>query len=298
MFILRKPSWALPERQATPETLFLSRRQWLAGAVAAGAVMALPQRAKADLAITPEDLAANYNNFVEFGSTKQIQRAAQKLITDPWSIKLDGLFEQPQTLGFDDLIKRLPQEERVYRFRCVEGWSMVVPWRGFPLKALIDLARPLAGAKYLRLETFVNASMAPGQRQIWYPWPYIEGLAMGEAAHDLAFIATGAYGKPLAKQMGAPLRLVVPWKYGFKSIKSIVRITATDQRPTTFWMATGPGEYGFWANVNPDKPHPRWSQATERVLGSERRVPTQLYNGYGEYVAGLYRDLAAEKLFM
>ena len=298
MHIIRNPAWALPERQATPEALVLSRRQWLTGAVAAGAVAIMPGRARADLAVTPEDFATSYNNFFEFGTSKQIQRAAQKLVTDPWSVKLDGMVEQPLTLAFDDIVKRLPQEERVYRFRCVEGWSMVVPWRGFPLKALVDLARPLAGAKYLRFETFVNADMAPGQRQIWYPWPYVEGLSIAEAAHDLAFIATGAYGKPLPKQMGAPLRLVVPWKYGFKSIKSIVRITATDKMPNTFWMASGPSEYGFWANVNPDKPHPRWSQATERVLGTDRRVPTQLYNGYADQVAGLYRDLAGEKLFM
>lgn len=298
MHIIRKPAWALSESRATPESLVMSRRHWLATALATGVMASLPGRARADLAVTPEDLATNYNNFYEFGTSKQIQRAAQKLITDPWSVKLDGMVEQPQTLAFDDIVKRLPQEDRTYRFRCVEGWSMVVPWRGFPLKALIDLARPLASAKYLRFETFVNAEQAPGQRQIWYPWPYVEGLTVAEAAHELAFVATGVYGKPLPKQMGAPLRLVVPWKYGFKSIKSIVRITATDKMPNTFWMASGPSEYGFWANVNPEKPHPRWSQASERVLGTDQRIPTQLYNGYAEQVSGLYRDLAAEKLFM
>lgn len=175
---------------------------------------------------------------------------------------------------------------------------MVIPWSGFPVRALVDFAQPQSGAKYLRMETFVRPKEAGGQRQFWYPWPYVEGLTMAEAANDLAFIGTGAYGKPMPKQMGAPLRLVVPWKYGFKSIKSIVRFTFTDQRPKTFWEAIGPDEYGFWANVNPEVAHPRWSQATEEVIGVGKRIPTQIYNGYGEFVADLYRDLPDEKLFM
>ena len=174
---------------------------------------------------------------------------------------------------------------------------MAVPWSGFPLSALVELARPLGSARYLRMETFTNAEMAPGQRQSWYPWPYIEGLTMAEATNELAFIATGLYGKPMPRQNGAPLRLAVPWKYGFKSVKSIVRFTFTDERPVTFWEAIQASEYGFWANVNPEVPHPRWSQATERVLGSDQRVPTQLFNGYGEYVAHLYRGLGGERLF-
>lgn len=176
---------------------------------------------------------------------------------------------------------------------------MTVPWTGFPLKALVAFAQPKSGAKYLRMETFMRPSEASGQRQFWYPWPYVEGLTMAEATNELAFVVTGAYGKPVPKQMGAPLRLATPWKYGFKSIKSIVRFTFTDQRPKTFWEAIAPDEYGFWANVNPAVAHPRWSQATEEVIGSGgRRVPTLIYNGYGEFVADLYKDKAGEKLFM
>lgn len=175
---------------------------------------------------------------------------------------------------------------------------MVVPWTGFPLKALVDFARPLSRATYLRMETFMDPDTGPGQRQFWYPWPYVEGLTMAEATHELAFLATGLYGEPLPKQNGAPLRLAVPWKYGFKSIKSIVRFTFTDERPRTFWEEIAPHEYGFWANVNPEVPHPRWSQARERVLGTSEMVPTLLFNGYAEWVADLYRGLDGERLFM
>ena len=175
---------------------------------------------------------------------------------------------------------------------------MVVPWSGFPVSALVNLAKPLSGAKYLQMVTFLDKSMAPGQKEFWWPWPYTEGLTMAEATHHLAFIATGIYGKAMPKQNGSPLRLAVPWKYGFKSIKSIVKFTFTDQRPTTFWEKITPREYGFWANVNPEVDHPRWSQATERVLGTNKRVPTLLYNGYGEFVAGLYKGMDDEKLFM
>ena len=174
---------------------------------------------------------------------------------------------------------------------------MAVPWSGFPLKALVDFARPLGSAKYLRMETFQNPEVAAGQKQTWYPWPYVEGLTLAEATNELAFIATGIYGKPMPKQNGAPLRLAVPWKYGFKSIKSIVRFTFTDQRPVSFWEEVAGREYGFWANVNPDVPHTRWSQATERVLGTNERVPTTIYNGYAEFVAHLYANLQGERLF-
>ena len=175
---------------------------------------------------------------------------------------------------------------------------MTVPWSGFPLKALVDLARPLGSAKYLRMETFHGADMAPGQRSGWYPWPYAEGLTLAEATNELAFIATGLYGQPMPRQNGAPLRLAVPWKYGFKSIKSIVRFTFTEERPKTFWEVVQPAEYGFWANVNPEVAHPRWSQAEERVLGTKERVPTQLFNGYAEFVAGLYENTPTDRLFM
>jgi sulfoxide reductase catalytic subunit YedY len=248
--------------------------------------------------LSEERLVTTYNNFYEFGSHKQISKAAQALPVRPWTVTLDGMVEQERTLEIDDLIRQMPLEERVYRHRCVEAWSMAVPWSGFPLRALVELARPLGSARYLRMETFLDPDTASGQKQFWYPWPYVEGLTMAEATHELAFIATGLYGKPIAKQNGAPLRLAVPWKYGFKSIKSIVRFTFTDARPKSFWEEIQGAEYGFWANVNPEVPHPRWSQAMETPLGSPIKVPTVLFNGYGEFVADLYKGLESEPLFM
>jgi sulfoxide reductase catalytic subunit YedY len=208
------------------------------------------------------------------------------------------MVEKRQTVDIDTLLKKMPLEERVYRMRCVEAWSMAVPWSGFAMKALVDFARPLSTAKYVHMETFHDKGMAPGHKQFWYPWPYVEGLTIDEATNELAFIATGLYGKPIPRQNGAPLRLAVPWKYGFKSIKSIVRFHFTDKRPKTFWETVQGAEYGFWANVNPMVNHPRWSQASERVLDTGRRVPTLIYNGYGEFVADLYKDKPGEKLFM
>jgi methionine sulfoxide reductase catalytic subunit len=188
-------------------------------------------------------------------------------------------------------------EERLYRHRCVEAWSMAIPWSGFPLAKLVELAQPLGSAKYLRMETFLDRETAPGQRAVWYPWPYVEGLTIPEATNELAFLVTGAYGKPVSKSQGAPLRLAVPWKYGFKSIKSIVRFNFTDQRPKTFWEALQAQEYGFWANVNPQVPHPRWSQASEELIGIGERRPTLLFNGYADYVANLYQGLESERLW-
>jgi sulfoxide reductase catalytic subunit YedY len=207
------------------------------------------------------------------------------------------MVEKPMQLGIDDLLKRVQLEERLYRHRCVEAWSMAVPWTGFPLKALVDMARPLAGATYLRMETFHDAKVAPGQKQFWYPWPYTEGVTMAEATNELAFLVTGMYGKPVPRQDGAPLRLALPWKYGFKSVKSIVKFNFTDKRPVTFWQKLEESEYGFWANVNPEVPHPRWSQASERVLGLDERRPTLLFNGYGEHVAALYDGIRGERLY-
>jgi sulfoxide reductase catalytic subunit YedY len=201
-------------------------------------------------------------------------------------------------IGIDDLLKRMPLEERLYRHRCVEAWAMAVPWSGFPLAKLVELAKPLSSASYLQMQTFLDASVASGQRQVWYPWPYTEGLTLAEATNELAFLVTGAYGKPLPKSMGAPLRLAAPWKYGFKSIKSIVRFTFTSERPRGFWERLQGSEYGFWANVNPEAPHPRWSQASESLLGTDERRPTQLFNGYAEYVAQLYKGLDRERLWV
>ena len=207
------------------------------------------------------------------------------------------MVEKEMELGVDDLFKKVRFEERLYRFRCVEAWSMALPWTGFPMADLVRLARPKAGVKFVVMETFKDPEMARGQRQFWYPWPYVEALTLEEATNELAFIGTGAFGKPMPKQMGAPLRLVVPWKYGFKSIKSIVRFTFTDKRPKTFWEKVQPREYGFWANVNPEVDHPRWTQATEKPLGKSKRVKTLLYNGYAEQVAHLYKDIKGEQLF-
>lgn len=317
MFIRTRRGWEIPEREATPESAFLNRRRLIAGAgsIGVGGLLASGARAQdadkthdlypgkrnekyaLDREVTPEAINANYNNFYEFGAFKRVATEAQRLRTRPWTVKIDGMVEQKLELGIDDIVRRMPIEERLYRHRCVEAWSMAVPWSGFPLKALIDLARPLSSAKYVEFKTFLDPNMAPGQRQTWYPWPYTEGVTIEEAANELSFLVTGAYGKPLLKQFGAPIRLALPWKYGFKHIKSIVQISLTDKRPKSYWEALQESEYGFWANVNPEVPHPRWSQATEEVLGTSKRVPTQLFNGYGEYVAHLYKGLEKERLW-
>ncbi len=321
MLIKRLKGWEIPESQATPEYVFRDRRRFLtASALTIGAAsLGLAGGAQAEDAdpsaglypaqrnlrfrldrdITNEKVSTTYNNFYEFGSSKTIWPAAQKLPIRPWEIKIDGMVEKPMTLGIDDLLKQAQLEERLYRHRCVEAWSMAVPWTGFPMKRLIEIAKPLSSAKYVKMETFNRPDVAPGMKASWYPWPYTEGLTIEEANNDLTLIATGIYGKPLPKQMGAPIRLVTPWKYGFKSVKSIVRVNFTDQRPKTFWEALQASEYGFWANVNPKVPHPRWSQATEEVIGTNgNRVPTQLFNGYGEFVADLYTGKDNEKLWM
>jgi sulfoxide reductase catalytic subunit YedY len=318
MHIIRRRGWEMPESAATPEHVFLNRRQWLAGGASAslaGTGLITPAVAqwvdpsaslypakrneafRLDREVTTEEVNTNYNNFYEFGSSKRVGQAAKALKTRPWTVKIDGLVEQPVELGIDDILKRVTLEERLLRHRCVEAWAMAVPWTGFPLKALLDVARPQGSAKYVRFETFLDAKIAPGQKQTWYPWPYTEGLTIAEAANDLAFMVTGAYGKPLANVFGAPIRLALPWKYGFKHIKSITRISLVEQRPKSFWEALQPAEYGFWANVNPEVPHPRWSQATEEIIGTGKRVPTQLYNGYGEFVAHLYKGLEKERLW-
>ena len=254
--------------------------------------------ANAGRPITPEGDATTYNNYYEFGTDKSISRAAQRLPIAPWSIKIDGMVDKPMTLGLDDLLKKVKLEQRVYRHRCVEAWAMTVPWTGFQMSDLIRIAAPTSAAKYVELETLADPKTMPGLRLSIIDWPYREGLRLDEANNPLAFIATGMYGKELPKQDGAPIRLVVPWKYGFKSIKSIIRFTFTDKQPVNSWQATQPSEYGFWANVNPNVAHPRWSQATERLLGSGDRVPTQMYNGYGAEVASLYAGMPTDRLFM
>lgn len=327
MLTLSKSTWEMPEAEATAEADFFNRRE-LCKTIAAGSILAAgsgpligawyaaeaaPTPAdlssglypakrneayKLDREITPEKITTTYNNFYEFGSHKNIWKAAQKLQTRPWIVTIDGLVEKEQKLDIDTLLRAMPLEERLYRHRCVEAWAIAVPWTGFPMKALLDIARPASGAKYVVMQTFNNKKTAPGQRQFWYPWPYVEAITIEEAANDLSMIGTGAYGKSMPKQNGAPLRLVVPWKYGFKQIKSIVRFTFTDKRPKSFWQKIQGKEYGFWANVNPAVDHPRWSQATEKLLGTGKRVPTQLFNGYAEQVAELYTEIEKkEKIF-
>ena len=307
MHFLNKPSWDIKETFVTDERIVKSRRAFLGslGAVSiAGGfgtdVLAntawanqnpyfAPRNEKFNPTdnITPEKLSSKYNNFFEFGSTKNIWKEAQNLNTKEWTVNISGLVEKPFTLDTDALTQKFSLEERIYRHRCVEAWSMVVPWTGFQLSKLVDFARPLSSAKFLEFKTFFSPEEATEQRARWYPWPYTEGLTIEESTNELAFMVVGAYGKSLHKQFGAPIRLHLPWKYGFKSIKSIVEINFTSKRPVSFWETLASNEYGFWANVNPDVSHPRWSQKTERVLGGGER-DTEIYNGYGPQVAGLY----------
>ncbi len=321
MLIQSKQGWEIPEREVTPEEIYLNRRRFLKLAGLAGASLLAdptglfgmmqskkngvwrtipapappypaPRNAKftGGRAMTPEEVAASYNNFYEFTLQKSgVWRVAEKFKTSPWQIEITGLVEKPMKLDFDDLLKKVDLEERIYRHRCVEAWSMVVPWTGFPFRRLLQIAQPTSRAQYVRMVSFLRPSQAPGQKNRSYPWPYFEGLTLAEAANELTFLVTGIYGHALPNQHGAPLRLVTPWKYGFKSIKSIVRFEFTDRRPPTFWNTISPREYDFWANVNPRVPHPRWSQATERDIGTGERIPTQLYNGYGDFVAQLYK---------
>jgi sulfoxide reductase catalytic subunit YedY len=324
MLITSRPSWAISETEVTPEDVYINRREWLRtagfaglglmgaasciGGFASTAVAAIggypAMRNNAyvlDRDLTPEKEATTYTNFYEFGSSKNIWRDAQRLMTDPWMVTIDGLVETEMQLDADDLITKIGGlEERLYRHRCVEAWAMAVPWTGVPLANFVKLAKPRPEAKYLRMETFFNPKVALGQKQNWYPWPYVEGLTLNEATNELAFLATGIYGKPMPAQNGAPIRLVTPWKYGFKSVKSIRRFTFTDTRPVSFWEQLNEREYGFWANVNPKVSHPRWSQKTERLLGSNKNMATQIFNGYSPQVAGLYDGMFlgdARKLF-
>jgi methionine sulfoxide reductase catalytic subunit len=321
MHVIHRRGWEIPEHQATPEGVFLNRRALLGAGASLAAATVVPGLTKAqrvtdipdptkdlypfkrnekygigDRPITPEEINGNYNNFYEFGTSKNVAKAAQNLRIRPWMVKIDGMVEKPFEISVDDLIGKMPLEERLYRHRCVEAWSMTIPWSGFPMSELVKLAQPTSSAKYVVMQTFQD-NAAPGFRQTWYPWPYTEGLTIEEANNELTFLVTGMYGKPALKQMGAPLRLAVPWKYGFKSVKSIVRFEFTDKRPKTFWEGLQASEYGFWANVHPEVPHPRWSQATEEDIGTKTRRPTVIFNGYGEHVAHLYKGLEQERLW-
>ena len=311
-FIINKKIWNIENQYITDEKIFNSRRKILKnlalGSLFYAGMSSIPKDVlsqsnlyyppkvnnlyKVNRPITKESDATTYTNFYEFGSSKNIWRRAAKLKTSPWTITIDGLVKKPLTIDIDDLLRKIGGiEERVYRFRCVESWSMTVPWSGFSLNKILSLVEPSSDAKFLKFETFYEPDIAPGQKQKWYPWPYQEGITIDEAKNDLSFIATGIYGKKLPNQNGAPLRLVIPWKYGFKSIKSIVKISFVSSRPKGLWEKIAPAEYGFWANVNPQISHPRWSQSTEQQLGIEGRIPTVIYNGYGSQVASLYSGL-------
>lgn len=319
MNVRKSKPWNLPESAATPESDYLNRRKFLkavglgssalvGGSIARAATAGFPS-AKNDnyllreLEPTDFELIAGYNNFYEFSYDKgEVQKLAnQGWKTEPWTIEIAGQVDNPMKIDVNDLIKKIGGiEQRIYRFRCVEAWSMVIPWDGFELSALIDLAQPNSKAKFLKFTTFYDPKSAPGQKGGSIDWPYVEGLTLEEAQNELAFLATGIYGKPIPNQNGAPIRLVVPWKYGFKSIKSIVKIEFTSKQPMNTWQALQPREYGFYANVNPKVDHPRWSQASERIIGSgffSKRKETLMFNGYEEQVAHLYKDLDLRRFY-
>lgn len=297
------PIWKsrLKENDATPEHMYLSRRQLMAGAAGlglgsiAGPALAAPE----GLEPNPYEDITNYNNYYEFGTAKtDPAKYAGALTTSPWTIKIDGMVDKPGDYQIEDIVGKAQIEERLYRFRCVEAWSMVIPWNGFTLASLLERVGVQSGAKYVAFETAQRPEEMPGLRYPVLDWPYREGLRLDEAMHPLTLMATGIYGKDLLGQNGAPIRLVVPWKYGFKSIKSIVRITLQEDEPFTSWSDANVQEYGFYSNVNPEVSHPRWSQATERVIGAGlfgSRRDTDMFNGYGEEVADLYAGMDLKK---
>jgi sulfoxide reductase catalytic subunit YedY len=322
MLIKKRTGIEIPSSEITPEHIYRTRRQFMKGAaaLAGGALLAScapgaeetvmeegtavsPTAAPAsDTAVraTADELGdplntfeqvTNYNNYYEFTTDKEdVAKLAANFPTSPWQVEVGGLVNNPQTFDIDDL-RALGQEERVYRLRCVEAWSMVIPWMGFPLSKLLEVVEPATNAKFVRFETILDPDNMPGQKSPWFNWPYVEGLRLDEAMNELTLMATGLYGKELLPQNGAPLRLVVPWKYGFKSIKSIIRIDLVDTMPTSLWMDSAANEYGFYANVNPEVDHPRWSQATERRIGELGRRETLMFNGYAEQVASLYEGM-------
>ena len=322
MLIKKLTGIEIPSSEITPKEIYLSRRTFMTGAAAMAATAALvacgappatdetenavegsnavPATAVADGQtdelgdpLTTYTDVIGYNTFYEFTTDKEeVAAKAEGFQTSPWQIEVDGMVSNPGVYDVADLSGRFDREERIYRMRCVEGWSMVIPWLGFPLSQLLKDVEPTSDAKYVRFETLYDPERMPGQNSRWYEWPYIEGLRLDEAMHDLTILSTGLYGEDLLPQNGAPMRLVVPWKYGFKSIKSIVKISLVDEMPTSLWMSAAPREYGFYANVNPEVPHPRWSQATERRIGELGRRKTLMFNGYEEQVADLYAGMS------
>jgi len=320
VYILKRPAWHLPESAATPESVYQDRRQFLkamglGGMIAAGAGMSFgcsaqetaseakpaaalpgfernPEFVDAGRPLTDESLTISFNNFYEFGFSKGDPAVhAKGFSLDPYTLKVDGLVGKEMEFGLEE-IEALGYEERVYRFRCVEAWSMTVPWLGVPLWKLIEKMDVMPEAKYVVFRSFLDPERAPGQRDRRYPWPYFEGLRLDEAMNDMTLAVTGMYGKRLLPQSGTPLRIITPWKYGYKGPKSVVHMTFTDKQPRTFWNEAVPSEYKFFSNVDPKVPHPRWSQAMERYLGENKKdKPTQWYNGYGEQVAHMYEGI-------
>jgi len=317
----RYKSTPVKSSEITPYSQYLSRRDFLraAGIVTGTALLAACAPSVAETAVPGNNANApsgagmkdelgdpvnsfndisNYNNFYEFTTDKEgVAPLASKFNPSPWTVDVYGLVNKPTTYAIEDLLSKFTQEERIYRLRCVEAWSMVIPWTGFTLASLLKEVEPTSDAKFVRFETVYRPEEMPGQKSPFYPWPYQEGLRLDEAMNDLTLLATGLYGKPMPNSNGAPIRLVVPWKYGFKSIKSIVKIELTDTQPETLWSTVGPSEYGFYSNVNPNHPHPRWSQATERRVGELGRRPTLMFNGYSEQVAYLYKGMDLDKYY-
>lgn len=319
--LIKKPE-EINSSEITDENLYRNRRSFMRGAMITGSAvlsgllyrkLAVPSREpvpidaarRAGTYFTAEgepandfDDITNYNNFYEFSTSKSgVAPRARGFVTRPWTIEVDGLVHKPKTFDLGEVIKLAPQEDRIYRLRCVEAWSMVVPWLGFPLARLLEQVEPMGDATFVKFFTLFDPSRMPNQTTSVLPWPYVEGLRLDEAMHPLTILATGLYGKPMPVQNGAPLRLVVPWKYGFKSIKSIVKITLTNRQPNTTWGDYAPDEYGFYSNVNPNVSHPRWSQATERRIGEFGQRDTILFNGYGEQVAHLYKGMDLKRYY-
>jgi sulfoxide reductase catalytic subunit YedY len=304
----------IPSSEITPEHIYRSRRSFIKtlGFVGAGAAVLAACQGKlpaetpaasgggstqADKLTSYEDVIS-FNNYYEFTTNKTgVVRLAENFKTEPWTVEVGGLVNKPGTYDLEKIRSDFQAEERIYRMRCVEGWSMVIPWLGFPLSELLKEVEPKSDAKYVRFQTVYDPEQMPGLSNTYFPWPYVEGLRMDEAMNDLTILSTGLYGEELLPQNGAPIRLVVPWKYGFKSIKSIVKIDLVSEMPVSLWMAAGPTEYGFYANVNPNVDHPRWSQATERRIGENGRIPTEIFNGYEEEVAGMYEGMDLAEYF-
>lgn len=327
MLIKKKTRPEIPSSEITPQSVYLSRRKFMTGGAAVAAAAALaacrpprppqaPQGAapSEDVSVVETEVNAltdelgnplneyqdiiTYNNYYEFSTDKSAPALLSKnFVTSPWQVEVTGMVNNPGVYDMSDLLNKFDIEERIYRLRCVEAWSMVIPWNGFPLSKLLKEVDPTSDAKFVRFETLYDPEQMPGQTSRWYQWPYVEGLTVEEAMNDLTLMATGIYGEELLPQNGAPIRLVVPWKYGFKSIKSIVKIELTDVMPTSLWMAAAPNEYGFFANVNPEVPHPRWSQATERRIGEFGRRDTLMFNGYTDQVAYLYENMDIRENF-